>query len=58
MELEKCINYNGKKYCWNSETKEINEITVTYKVIDPANCPSGVIKDLLALLDMGTEKKE
>ena len=49
MPLEKCINYNGKLYCWDSKAKEINEITV--KVIEFDSCPMKVIKELMALLD-------
>jgi hypothetical protein len=54
MPYEKCVKYNGKTYCWNSETEQIEEIST--KTVSISDCPEVVVFDLLRLI--GRELKE
>ena len=54
MPYEKCIKHNGKTYCWNSETEQIEEITT--KPVNISECPEIVVLDLLRLI--GRDLKE
>jgi hypothetical protein len=45
---EKRIRHNGKIYCWNLETEQIEEITP--KRVDVSECPDTVVFELLRLL--------
>jgi len=54
MGYEKCVKHNGKTYCWNSETEQIEEIST--KTVSITDCPEVVVFDLLRLI--GRELKE
>jgi hypothetical protein len=40
-----CIRQNGKKYCWDQEIGQIEEITS--KPISISECPENVVLDLM-----------
>jgi hypothetical protein len=47
MPYEKCVRYFGRRFCWNSETEQIEEI-----IIKPTNihdCPEDVVLNLLKM---------
>ena len=46
---EKCVKRNGKTYCWNTETEQIEEITA--KRVEISECPESVLVDLMRLLN-------
>jgi hypothetical protein len=54
MSLDKCVRHNGKIYCWNTETKQIEEITT--KPVSISDCPEIVIYDLMRLLDKDSKE--
>ena len=54
MPYEKCVKHNGKTYCWNSETEQIEEIST--RTVNISDCPETVVFDLLRLI--GRELKE
>ena len=54
MPYEKCVKHNGKIYCWNCETEQIEEISA--KPVSISDCPEIVVFDLLRLI--GRELKE
>jgi hypothetical protein len=43
-----CIEHGGKTYCWNQETKEIEEIV--HKPIEIQKCPTDALRKLMSLL--------
>ena len=51
MPWEKCVKYKGKTYCWNPETRTIEEIIV--RTLKTSECPEEVI---YRLLNTHTEK--
>jgi hypothetical protein len=52
-DLERCVPYNGKMYCWDKAKKKIAVINLTY--LDFKDCPEGVIE---ALMDCGQEEND
>ena len=52
-DLKNCIEHNGKRYCWNNETEQIEEIVK--KPIEISKCPTEAIKKLMLIL--GDNKK-
>jgi len=47
-ELTDCVHYEGKEYCWNYKTKQIEEIV--RKPVDIVKCPPAALKKLLEYL--------
>ena len=45
MPAKKCIEHNGKTYCWNRETKEAEEIVS--KTVEISECPESVLEALI-----------
>ena len=43
-----CIKHNGKTFCWNHETEQIEEITS--KPVAVKDCPEYVVFDLMRRL--------
>ena len=43
-----CIEHGGKTYCWNQDTKEVEEIIL--KPIEISKCPIDALRKLMALL--------
>ena len=54
--LTKCVECGGRKFCWNSETKQIEE--VINKPISIPKCPPEVLQKLLTLLSNNEINKE
>jgi hypothetical protein len=54
MPYEKCVEYKGKIYCWNPETKKINKIAV--EDVDIEKCPLEVLSGLMTILGGTVEK--
>ena len=46
--FEKCVKHNGKFYCWNNETEQIEELT--RKPVSISDCPEIVVFDLMRLI--------
>ena len=43
-----CIKHNGKSYCWNSETEQIEEIT-RVETVELSECPEPVLKAIVKM---------
>ena len=55
MPYEKCVEYKGKIYCWNSETKKFCRVIM--EDIKTENCPAEVIDKIVAMLSESAERK-
>jgi hypothetical protein len=45
-DLERCVSYEGKVYCWNKETNNVAVIDV--KDLAFKDCPEGVLRAMLS----------
>jgi hypothetical protein len=52
MPYEKCFEFRGKLYCWNTMTKKINII----ENVDIDKCPEEVITGIMTVLGETVEK--
>ena len=48
MPYEKCVEFKGKIYCLNPETKKINKIAV--EDVEIEKCPPEVLSSLMSIL--------
>jgi hypothetical protein len=45
-DLERCITYKGRMYCWNRATQKIAVVDI--KDLDFKDCPERVIQTIIA----------
>jgi hypothetical protein len=45
-DLERCVSYEGKIYCWNNATKKVAVIDI--RDLDFKNCPEPVLQAIIA----------
>jgi hypothetical protein len=55
MPYEKCVEYEGKIYCWNSTTKKFCRVVL--EDIKTENCPPEVIERIVSILSEEVERK-
>jgi uncharacterized protein YuzB (UPF0349 family) len=55
LPLDKCVEYNGKIYCWNSATNKFCKVVM--KDIKTENCPTEVIDKIITMLSETVEKR-
>jgi hypothetical protein len=45
-DLERCVSYEGKVYCWNKATKKVAVVAI--KDLEFKDCPEGVIQAIIS----------